>query len=70
MILRMTSPSKRSDRRIAGERGEGTGNQPGDPAAAGTVIEKARGQNVPVVSLTKSRLVRRWIATTKPTTWH
>ncbi|STI85040.1 D-galactose ABC transporter, substrate-binding protein [Escherichia coli] len=39
-----------------------------DPAAAGTVIEKARGQNVPVVSSTKNRLVRRWIATTKPTT--
>lgn len=39
-----------------------------DPAAAGTVIEKARGQNVPVVFLTKNRLVRRWIATTKPTT--
>ncbi len=40
-----------------------------DPAAAGTVIEKARGQNVPRwFSSTKNRLVRRWIATTKPTT--
>ena len=34
-----------------------------DPAAAGTVIEKARW-----FSSTKNRLVRRWIATTKPTT--
>lgn len=39
-----------------------------DPAAAGTVIEKARGQNVRWFSSTKNRLVRRWIATTKPTT--
>lgn len=39
-----------------------------DPAAAGTVIEKARGQNVPVVSSTKNLPVRRWIATTRPTT--
>lgn len=41
---------------------------PVDPAAAGTVIEKARGQNVRWFSSTKNRLVRRWIATTKPTT--
>ncbi|STL52170.1 D-galactose ABC transporter, substrate-binding protein [Escherichia coli] len=39
-----------------------------DPAAAGTVIEKARGQNCRWFSSTKNRLVRRWIATTKPTT--
>ena len=36
-----------------------------DPAAAGTVIEKARGQNVPIVFSTKNLPVRRWIATTK-----
>lgn len=40
-----------------------------DPAAAGTVIEKARGQNVPIVFFTKNLPVRRWIATTKRTTW-
>ncbi len=45
--------AERSDRRIAGERGEGTGNDLVDPAAAGTVIEKARGQNVPVVFFNK-----------------
>lgn len=37
-----------------------------DPAAAGTVIEKARGQNVPVVvSLTKSLPAKRWTAMTR-----
>jgi methyl-galactoside transport system substrate-binding protein len=40
-----------------------------DPAAAGTVIEKARGQNVPVVFFNKeSRLAKRWTAMTKPST--
>ncbi len=38
-----------------------------DPAAAGTVIVK-RVENVPVVFFNKEPSVRRWIATTKPTT--
>lgn len=36
-----------------------------DPAAAGTVIEKARGQNVPVCSLIKSLPAKRWTAMTR-----
>ncbi len=70
MILRMTVQAERSDRRIAGERGEGTGINLVDPAAAGTVIEKARGQNCRWFSSTKNRLVRRWIATTNLLRWH
>lgn len=37
-----------------------------DPAAAGTVIEKARGQNVPIVFFNKEPSVKRWTAMTKP----
>lgn len=39
-----------------------------DPAAAGTVIESAWAKTCRWFSSTKNRLVRRWIATTKPTT--
>ncbi len=36
-----------------------------DPAAAGTVIEKARGQNVPVVFFNKEPSAKRWTAMTR-----
>ncbi len=36
-----------------------------DPAAAGTVIEKARGQNIPVVFFNKSLPAKRWIVMTR-----
>ncbi len=36
-----------------------------DPAAAGTVIEKARGQNIPVVFFNKEPSAKRWIVMTR-----
>ncbi len=40
---------------------------PVDPAAAGTVIEKARGQNIPVVFFNKEPSAKRWIVMTRLT---